>query len=260
MAWLWTGSGRAYVGVIVGGGLFLIVAGVIARKPSWDLPDWGPRSFSLNLPADGRALADALRQSATAEARVLWEDQAGRPELGWTVLLPSLVGSPFIGGLDADGVLEHSAIALRNGRLAGRPLPVWTDAELDGYCRRYNVGWVACASQAARDRFDRWPVAEALPSPTTADGWRVYALRRPKSYMLKGQARAFQADSRRVTMTDVVPEDGVIVLSLHYQEGWRARPAWVRVEREPDPCDPIPLVRLRTNGPVGRVTLVWERP
>lgn len=66
-------------------------------------------------------------------------------------------------------------------------------------------------------------------------------------------------NARRVTLRDVVPEDGAVVLSLHYQAGWRARPASVRVEPELDPYDPIPFVRLRVAEPVERVTLTWDR-
>jgi len=53
-------------------------------------------------------------------------------------------------------------------------------------------------------------------------------------------------------------EEGQVLLSLHYQHGWRARPGWVQVEREPDPFDPIPFLRLRLSGPVARVTLTWD--
>jgi hypothetical protein len=130
---------------------------------------------------------------------------------------------------------------------------------LDAYARRYNIGCVVCASPIARDRFARWRAVEPLSIDNTAAEWRVFRVRRPLSYVLKGQARQFEADARHVTMCDVVPEDGEIVLSLHYQSGWQVRPSWVHIERELDPYDPIPFVRLRVPGPVGRVTLTWDR-
>jgi hypothetical protein len=34
-------------------------------------------------------------------------------------------------------------------------------------------------------------------------------------------------------------------------------PSDVRVERHPDPDDPIPFLRLRLPGPVLRLTLTW---
>ena len=44
---------------------------------------------------------------------------------------------------------------------------------------------------------------------------------------MKGEARAFEADRRRVTLTDVVPENGELVLSLHAVTGLRL-PVWPR--------------------------------
>jgi hypothetical protein len=260
-AWLVTASGRQYAGLVIGGSLFLLVGGLVARRPAMDeLPNWGPRPLARGLPPAANTLAQVLSAVTTPEARILWEDSPRRAERDWAVLLPRRLGRSFLGGLDPNGVLEHSSIGLREGLLAGRPLAAWTDEELEGYCRRYNVGWVVCTTPEARERIARWSAATAVPVPPEADAWRVFALRRSHTYVLKGSARSFDADIRRVTLADVVPEDGEVVLSLHYQEGWRVRPAWVQVERELDPYDPIPFVRLRTSSPVGRVTLTWEMP
>jgi hypothetical protein len=259
--WLTGEAGRGYVGVIVGGGLFLLIGGLLARRPTdVEWPDWGPKPLALGLPTDAGALVGLLAERTTPEARILWEDCSGQLDCGWTALLPQTLGRGLIGGLDADGVLEHAVIGMRDGNLAGRPLAAWTDAELDGYCRRYNVGWVVCRTPVARERFGRWPGAERIPPPDPAKDWHLYSLRRPFSYVLKGQAREYHASTEGVTLADVVPENGEVVLSLHYQAGWRVRPGWVRLEREADPYDPIPLVRLKAPGPVARITLTWERP
>jgi hypothetical protein len=255
------GAARAHIGVIGGGGLFLAIAGVLTRTPlAGERPLWGPRPLAVGLPPDAQTLTEMLRRVTTPDARVLWEDVSGRPDLGWTVTLPQRLGRSFIGGMDPAGVMEHAACALRNGTLAGHSVAGWSDVELDAYCRRYNVGWIVCATDWAGDRFARWPAADVLPTPDGAGGWRVFVVRRPHSFVLKGHARQFQADDGRVTLTDVVPENGEVVLSLHFQEGWRVRPAGVRQERELDPYDPIPFVRLRMAGPAGRVTLSWDWP
>ncbi len=257
--WFLSPGGRPYVGVAAGGGLFLLVSGVVAKRPTVpEVPNFGPPRLALGLPAEGLSLADTLRAVSTTDARILWEDLPGRADLGWAALLSHQLGRAFVGGFGPNLALEHATVALRNGFLAGRPLAAWSDQELDGYCRRYNVGWVVCSTAAARERFARWPVASTVTASGIPDGWQVFALRRPASYLLKGTARAFEADHRRITLADVAPDHGEVVLSLHYQQGWRARPAWVTVERELDPYDPIPLLRLRLPGPVGRITLTWE--
>jgi hypothetical protein len=246
-------------GLVAGSAIFLIVAGLVARRPlASALPAWGPRPLAIGIRNDALLLEEAVRTASPPDARVLWEDLPGRPDLGWTALLPRRLARPFVGGLDPEGVLEHASCALRAGTLAGRPLAAWNDSELDSYARRYNIGSVVCASTAAKDRFERWPAAETVRSIDPNAEWRVYRIGRPHSFVLKGHAKQFEADARRVTLADVVPEDGELVLSLHYQDGCRARPAWVRVERELDAYDPIPFIRLRMPGPLGRITLTWD--
>ena len=83
---------------------------------------------------------------------------------------------------------------------------------------------------------------------------------RPHSFALKGQATWLAADWEHVALGDVVPEDGKVVLSLHYQAGMQVSPGRVQLEKEPDPRDPIPFVRLRMPDPVTRITLTWEGP
>jgi hypothetical protein len=249
---------RPIATLVVGSGVFLVIVGVSASPPgAWQGFNWGPRPLTIGLGREARTLEECVQNATSGDARVLWEDLPGRSDLGWTVLLPARIGRPFMGGLDPDGALEHAACALRAGALAGRRLSAWSDAELDGYARRYNVGCIVCSSAAACERFARWPAAVRLPIDNAIADWRIFDIRRPYSFVLKGQARQFEADVRRVTMSDVIPDAGEVVLSLHYQDGWRARPGCVRVERELDPFDPIPFIRLRMPGPVGRVTLTW---
>ena len=135
---------------------------------------------------------------------------------------------------------------------------IWSDEELECYCRRYNVGWFVCSSDMARERLSRFPSAEALPGPPGWESRTFYAIRRPHAFLLRGTARGLTLEPQRVTLTDVVPENGTVLLSLHYQHGWRVRPGWVQVEREPDAFDPIPFLRLRLPGSVARVTLTWD--
>jgi hypothetical protein len=205
-----------------------------------------------------------LTEQTTACARILWEDRpeaVGGPR--WTALLPVLTGRAFVGGLDPDAVCEYARNGLVGHRLAGRPLAEWADGELEEFCQRYNVGWVACWSPAAVARFAAWSGAE--PGMALAEGGkagRLFRLRREPSFVLKGEARWLQADRRRILLGDVVPVDGKVVLSLHYQAGMVCSPSRVRVEPDPDPDgkDLVPFVRLRVPGPVTRLTLMWADP
>jgi len=167
-----------------------------------------------------------------------------------------VTGRSYLGGLDSETSIEHGYAAFSEQRLAGRLITDWNDGELEEFCRRYNAGWAVCWSAAANERFRRWPGAEAVVQLGGAgQGW-LFRLP-PGSFTLKGSGRLVSADCQRITLADVVPEDGQVVLSLHYLTGLQAFPSRIQIEREPDPRDPIPFIRLRVPGPVARVVLTW---
>jgi hypothetical protein len=222
--------------------------------------------LEIGLGEDRLALISALAEQTNDQARILWEDRRG-PRRGsrWTALLPILSDRAFVGGLDAEGGIEHAANGLVDEQLAGRPLEEWTDAELDDYCRRYNIGWVVCWSDGTCKRFSRWsPAGTGKPLPQTEEGQpRLFTVDRRPSFALTGGSVAWRsADARRILLADAVPEqsgeDGQIVLSLHYQAGMRVSPSRVRLEQAVDPQDTIPFVRLRMSEPVGRIMITWD--
>jgi len=220
--------------------------------------------LALGLGPERQALVEELRVHTTVDARILWEDRpVPSGAAPWTALLPVLTrdeagGRCFLGGLDPAGTIEHTQAGFTDQMLAGRPISQWKDEELHDYCRHYNVGWVVCWSPAALVRFSAWDEARREATLCDDGPGALFTLQRPHSFALKGQARWLNADCNHIALGDVVPENGRVVLSLHYQAGMRALPGRVQVEREIDPSDPIPFVRLRVPGPVTRVTLTWD--
>jgi hypothetical protein len=214
----------------------------------------------IGLAPEQQALVEIVKSHTNPESRILWEDQQEPPDGSrWTALLPLLTGRVFVGGLDPDSGIEHSFASLVDQNLAGRPIREWTNGDLDGFCRKYAIAWVVCRSPASVERFQKWDgVTKAMPLEDGKDSW-LFTLK-PRSFFLKGHGRLIAADSRRITLAEVVPEDGKVILSLHFQAGIQASPSRVQVERETDPYDPIPFIRLQLPGPVARVTLTWEEP
>jgi hypothetical protein len=254
-------AGNPTRGAVVG--CWLVMVAMVGGRHY--LSPWAARCLrssplQIGLSEDTRAVIETLRTRTSPEARILWEDQVEpRDAPHWTSLLPVLTGRAFLGGLDPESCIEHSYASLVDQALAGRPIREWTSSELDEFCRRYNVGWAVCRSRAAVERFRSWEgTTDSISLADGRQGW-LYVLK-PRSFVLKGKGRLLSTDPRRVTLADVVPEDGKVVLSLHYQAGIQASPSRVLVERETDPYDPIPLIRLRVPGPVARVTLTWEEP
>jgi hypothetical protein len=255
----WTG-GPARAAVVLAGVLaipFLLRPGLghaLARHYGSSSP------LTLGLGPARQTLIETLITQTHPGARILWEDRPGRAGASqWTALLPLLTGRGYLGGLDPDANVEHAYASLAEQKLAGRPLAEWTDADLEAFCRRYNVGWVVCWSAPAKTRFDAWHAARRTATLQDGETGGLYTLP-PRSFVLHGRAGVVHADSERISLTDVLPEDGKVVLSFHYQAGLQAQPGRVKVEREADPYDPIPFIRLSMPGPVSRVTLTWEHP
>jgi hypothetical protein len=255
--------GAAWCSVVVAGGLALAaglagpgVVTVLAARCLASAP------LTIGLGPERQALVAAVRQATHTdqpEARILWEEDPAGPEASsWTALLPLLTDRFYLGGLDPEASIEHAYARLTDQTLAGRSISDWSDLELEDFCRRYNVGWIVCWSPRSTARFRAWTDAEpVLRLPAERPGY-LFKLHRQPSFALKGQARLIQADCQRLALADVVPEDGSVVLSFHYQAGLQASPSRVQVEREPDPHDPIPFIRLRVPGPIARVTLTWK--
>jgi hypothetical protein len=217
------------------------------------------RPLTVGLDGDRCEVVERLKQYTSADARILWEDRdRSREESCWPALLPLLTGRSFVGGLDPDGFIEPSSICLTHQALEGRPIATWSDDQLEDYCRRYNVGWVVCWTPAVIQRFGAWPGCEKVVSVRdNIDGW-LFRVKRTGNFALRGRAELLGADARFITLGDVIPDGGVVVLSLHYQAGLLVSPARVQLEREPSGEDLMGFVRLRLAEPAARVTICWQ--
>lgn len=222
--------------------------------------------LALGFTSEQDEVIAAIKTHTTPDARILWDETTDhRPGWNWTALLPMLTDRSFLGGLDHEAGIEYSFCELRDGRLNSKALEEWSDEELSRYCWWYNVGWVACRSGAAVERWSRLPMARVVARlQEGSQPLTLLALDRPRSFVLKGTANWEEASSRRITLTDVVPDaEGFVVLSLHQQDGLRVLPSYIRIARgaeDPTCKDPIGHIRLRVPGPVPRVTLIWENP
>jgi hypothetical protein len=226
---------------------------------------WATEPLILGLGHERQELLQRLRENTTSQARILWEDRPGlRDGSRWPALLPILTGRVFIGGLDPDGRIDHSHAGFVHSLLAGehRPLTQWSDAALSDYCRRYNVGWVVAWSPAVIERLRAWNggALELCSLKDGGDGFLFKVLDNHCSFAIHGQADVVDANCHRLILVNVVPKDGKVVLSLHYDAGLRATPDRVRIEAEKDYLDRIPLLRLRLDAPVSRLVLTWDEP
>jgi hypothetical protein len=215
--------------------------------------------LALGLGTEREALVEALKRGTSPDARILWEDHNSKDETQrWTALLPLLTGRSFIGGLDPNTTIPHSAMGLIDQILAGKAVALWSDSDLDSYCRRYNIGWIVSRSDESTARFRVWPGAvETAPLYDDGPLYLFTVAKASRSFVLKGRATVVHMDSHHITLKDVEPDNGVVVLSLHYQAGLQAATEWIAVEAGEDKGDLVPLVRLRMDRPAKMVTLTW---
>lgn len=221
----------------------------------------GTEPLQIGLSDEQVHLVRLIRERTDRDGRILWEDRPGdRYSSRWTALLPLLTDRWFIGGLDPEGAIEHSRAGLADAMLGGRAVSQWSDEALAEYCRKYNVGWVCTSCSATAKRFSDWKsgVISALKIDDREGGYLFTMKRAQTSYAIHGKADLVSASGGRLTFANVVPEDGKVVLSFHYQSGLRATPRRVQIEREPDIYDAIPLMRLRVSQPVSRLTITWD--
>ncbi len=210
----------------------------------------------------------------------------------WTPLLPDLLGADkrmFIGGIYQTAfVKHHNQAAFGDFQLGDRPIDEWSDRQFQEYASRYNLGWVVCWSPLSRFWFDQYPGAKRVakiprfvtytrpPSDNVhereaierrssreislkymIEGERdyvIYRLDRPMTYFLKGKGRIVNVEPDRIELADVEPQDGAVVISLHWLESWVSEPA-LTLKPEPMAPDPVDFVRIEMNEPVGRIVL-----
>ena len=214
------------------------------------------------LTADQEGFVTGLRERTSTTARILLDEAAFPESVGWnwTAMLPRLTDRTFLGGLDSEACIEPLACTMRTSGVHLRTDGDTAARDLASFVERYNVGWVACQSETVV----RW-----LTLPGTIEVARfpgpceivLLKLNRTHTFITRGTGNWDQADRKRIVLTNVVPDaNGIVSLSLHFQEGMRITPPSVILEPEKDPFDPTPMIRLRMAGPVSRVTIVWQNP
>ena len=241
------------------GAVWLLV-GLAGLAWSIDLPRQFTSRPRLNsgFNPERTEIVHTLIAQTSPDARILWEDRTGE-ESGWTALLAAMTERPFLGGLDPEGRLEHMYARLCDGKLGGKAVREWDEVQLRQFIERYNIGWVVAWTPESIERFRKLPFAKPMNLRNGGAGV-LFKLDRKPSYFLKGHGQWVQADSQRIALAEVVPENGEIVLSMHYQTNMRVSPSYVQIERDLDLDDPIPMIRLRVPGPVARVMIVWDNP
>jgi hypothetical protein len=200
-----------------------------------------------------------LAKRSDHSARTLCEstdNDAAEITSGFSVLLAT--HTPVLVGSRTDG--EAVPWSFAGGHLSGRPFNDWTDDELARFFERWNVGWILCQSKETAARLGQYASAIRLSLRGVPDGIEVFAIDRKHRFVLKGQGQWLANADGSITLTDVIPEQGEVIVSLRYHSAWAVAAKPTVIEAEVDPYDPWPIMRLRLSEPVARLMLRRDRP
>ncbi|MFO0935029.1 MAG: hypothetical protein U0798_00755 [Gemmataceae bacterium] len=214
----------------------------------------------LGLTAEQEQLVNVLRDKTDPTARILLDETAFPESVGWnwTALLPRLTERSFLGGLESEACIEPLVCSLRSSSLHQQTDQTQAARDLEAFARRYNIGWVACRPESAEHWLSIPGAAEIARIPGTNE-LVLIRFGHPHSFITHGKGTWEEANRKRIVLTNVEPDaNGIVSLSLHFQEGMRLTPPSVTIEPEKDPFDPTPMIRLRMPGPTSRVTIVWQ--
>jgi hypothetical protein len=211
--------------------------------------------LSIGKTPDLLATIDLLHQQTTPQGRILWEETPATA--AWAPLLPWMAERPFIGGLGCAEPtnLEMLQLRLIQGTMQGRSLELWSDVDLQSLSDTFNVGWIVAFHPTSQQRLKQWPMAE-LVAMLPRNG-KLYRLNRSVSYCRQGKAQVLTADPHRITLTNIVPEEGEIVLSFHWHPKMRVSNARIKLESWQQPYDGVPMIRLKVPDEMSRLTIQW---
>jgi hypothetical protein len=252
------GTGYRFLGFV------WLLAGAIVITLGFDLHirlgQYHP--FTIGLGSEREHLVQAIREHAPKNGRVLWEDRTQtHKDFGWTSLLSDLTDRHFLGGLAPDGCIDNMFVRLVDGRLAGMPIGRVSDEELSRFFHRYNITLIVAWTAESQARLSQHPLVHKVMDVSDQGNGILFRVERPPRFFLSGKGEVLQADWQRLALGELEPDEhGEVIISWHYDPNFRVSPSYVRIEKDLDKNDPVPLLRLKLPGPVVRVTLTWNNP
>lgn len=212
-------------------------------------------TLQMQLPAVVSETVQRLRQHTTTEARILWEET--KDNAAWSPLLPGMIERFWVGGMGrAEQVLiDPMQVRLTQGSLLSKPMEQWSVSDLNALVADWNIGWIAAFHPESILRWKAYPGAEVVAE--MPNGGKLFQLTRPFSFCRQGQARWSFPATRRMTLTNLVPENGHVVLSLHYHVSMRTMNNKASLDTWQQAFDGIPMLKIRLPGPMERLTIEW---
>jgi len=163
----------------------------------------------------------------------------------YTALLPEYVKREYLCGPRPMYPVLQSYASFTAGTLFERKLETFSHQELQRYFDGYNVCWIAAWRKESKQFFDRFP--GYMVRLSDIDNFTVYEVKRTATFFLKGSGTV-RADYNRLELTDIVPEQGEIIISYHWMKFFKTIPQ-VRIERADALGDPAGFIKIINPPP-----------
>ena len=226
------------VGSAVGAALLLIVAAAILGRPE-----------SLDRTQESDVLHSFILEQTSSEDRLLIQSRDGyRMGAYETKAFPlmldrEVIGSNFPNINDPPQFLSTT--------LFGQEIPDWEPSRLQPTLARWGVSWVFTRTEEADTLF-----ARTLGEPHEEVGkFLVFRVPADPGRFLVGRGDV-QAEVNRFDLSELQPENGIIVLRYRYHPGWESADGSTEIERVHVPEDPAGFIGLR--NPPEDLTLTFD--
>jgi len=199
-----------------------------------------------------------LEQNTDQNARIMIEDinkwegrVAPYGPSRFVGLLPALLPRQLIGGPLPNAFIRHHYASFYDGRFLNRPIQDYDDRELLEKMDLYNLRWAVAWSPEAKARLNNFSYARKAAS---FDDLEVFEISRRPDWFLQG-AGVLRADYDRIELMNLKPENGIVVLKMHWLDGFKANPG-CEIYRHEAGGDPIGFIGLK--NPASEVVLRYE--
>jgi len=203
---------------------------------------------------DSAELVNWVENNTDKSARLLiedineWNTRPGeKPLYGGARLvhlLPLLVERELVGGPLPNAFIKHHYAGFHDGKFLKRSIKHMTGPELDRAMGDYNIGWAIAWSTESRTRFRNYEAAVLMRSIGPFDCFRI---KREHSFFLQGSGKV-TAEWNRIYLSELKPENGKVVLSYHFANGFRTDPRLV-VEAYKTGSDPVGFISIEDPPP-----------
>ncbi len=245
---IFTGRGaalRLFAGLVA---FALLVQPVF--KPLKTVYQYGLYRLSCAFPAPLTELLARLDADTTRKGRILIEDSECDTfhryyGAHFPALFPEYLKREYLCGPRPMYPIKHSYASFTAGLLFEKRIEEYNLEELQRRFAVYNVRWIVAWCEGSKQVFDRFP--EYLVRTGEVDIFTLYEVKRTPSFFIKGRG-AVRADYNRLELSEIVPEDGEIIIGYHWMPYLKTEPAR-DMERAAVGDDPVGFIRIINPPP-----------